>query len=93
MQVKEHGVSDSKHGMSPSTKLAWFAFIGVAGFYLWTEHQTHLFEYGLYGLILLCPLMHVFMHGGHGGHGGHSGHSDPVEGKHEQLERLPSEEK
>jgi hypothetical protein len=24
-----------------------------------------------YLLLLACPLMHVFMHGGHGGHGGH----------------------
>ena len=29
-----------------------------------------------YLLILLCPLMHIFMHRGHGGHGGHSGHGD-----------------
>jgi hypothetical protein len=24
-------------------------------------------------VMLLCPLMHVFMHRGHGGHGGHGG--------------------
>jgi hypothetical protein len=24
--------------------------------------------------LLLCPLMHMFMHGGHGGHGGRGGH-------------------
>ncbi len=24
------------------------------------------------GLLALCPLMMLFMHGGHGGHGGHS---------------------
>jgi hypothetical protein len=31
-------------------------------------------------LILACPLMHVFMHGGHGGHGGHGEHRDPGQG-------------
>jgi hypothetical protein len=23
-----------------------------------------------FAIFLLCPLMHLFMHGGHGGHGG-----------------------
>jgi hypothetical protein len=27
--------------------------------------------------LLLCPLMHVFMHGGHGGHGGHVDSESP----------------
>ena len=34
-----------------------------------------LLAYLPYGLFLLCPLMHLFMHrGGHGAHGGHGGH-------------------
>jgi hypothetical protein len=24
--------------------------------------------------VLICPLMHMFMHGGHGGHGNHGSH-------------------
>jgi hypothetical protein len=55
--------------------LACLVFIGVAAFYLFTEHTAHVFGYLPYALILLCPLMHVFMHGGHGGgsdeHAGH----------------------
>lgn len=27
-----------------------------------------------YLILLLCPLMHIFMHRGHGGHGGHGDH-------------------
>jgi hypothetical protein len=27
-------------------------------------------------LLLACPLLHLFMHGGHGGHGGHGAHGD-----------------
>ena len=30
--------------------------------------------------VLLCPLMHVFMHRGHGGRGGESGSHDPQGG-------------
>jgi hypothetical protein len=26
-------------------------------------------------LLLLCPIVHLFMHRGHGGHGGHHGHA------------------
>jgi hypothetical protein len=48
------------------TGLACLVFIGVAAFYLLTEHTAHVFGYWPYALFLLCPLMHVFMHGGHG---------------------------
>jgi hypothetical protein len=30
-------------------------------------------------LLLACPFMHMFMHGGHGGHGG--GHGHQADGK------------
>lgn len=30
----------------------------------------------LYGILFLCPLMHIFMHSGHGGHDHNNGHSD-----------------
>jgi hypothetical protein len=50
------------------------AFLIIAGILLWTEHLAHAFGYLPYLLILACPLMHLFMHGGHGGHGGHRHH-------------------
>ena len=53
------------------------AFLGIAAFYLVTEHTAHLFGVLPYLLLLLCPLLHLFMHGRHGkGHGGddHSKH-------------------
>lgn len=49
--------------------LALLAFLAIAGFYLVTEHTAHLWGYLPYALLLLCPLLHLFMHGGHGGHG------------------------
>jgi len=45
------------------------AFFAIGGFYLIAEHRAHLFGLLPYGLLLLCPLMHFFMHKGHG-HGG-----------------------
>jgi hypothetical protein len=54
--------------------IACLVFIGVAAFYLLTEHTAHVFGFLPYALILLCPLMHIFMHGGHGGGEGHAGH-------------------
>ena len=53
------------------TGLALVAFLAIAGFYLVTEHTAHVFGFLPYALLLLCPLLHLFMHGGHGGHGGH----------------------
>jgi DUF2933 family protein len=44
------------------------AFLIIVGILLWTEHLAHALGYLPYLLILACPLMHVFMHGGHGGH-------------------------
>jgi hypothetical protein len=78
MQTHDH----SAHGTSPeptTTKMSrrskWVfgGFAGVALFLLAFEHRAHLAGWlgWLPWLILLaCPLMHLFMHGGHG-HGGH----------------------
>lgn len=39
-------------------------------FFLVTEHTAHFFGMLPFGILLLCPLLHIFMHKGHGGHGG-----------------------
>lgn len=48
------------------------AFAIIAGYFLITEHEAHLYgwlsTYGIWLLLLACPLMHFFMHGGHGHH-------------------------
>lgn len=51
-------------------KIALFIFLAIAAFFLFTEHLAHLAGILPYLLLLACPLMHLFMHGGHGGHGG-----------------------
>lgn len=60
--------------------LALLGFLAVAGYFLWTEHEAHVktvVPYLPWLLVLACPLLHLFMHGGHGGHEGsesHEGH-------------------
>ncbi len=39
--------------------------LAVIGILLLTGHKTHLYGYLPFLLILACPLMHIFMHGGH----------------------------
>jgi len=61
-------------------KWIFIGFALIAGYFLITEHKAHLSgwlsAYGIWVLLLACPLMHLFMHGGHGGHEGHGGHRD-----------------
>lgn len=59
--------------LSSRATLVLIGFLVIGGFFLVTEHRAHLSPYLGYLpflLILACPLMHLFMHGGHGGHGG-----------------------
>ncbi|HAU0280048.1 DUF2933 domain-containing protein [Legionella pneumophila] len=57
---------------SPSGLMA-IIIIGIIGYYLIVEHGAHIASFlgasPLVLLVLLCPLMHLFMHRGHGGHG------------------------
>ena len=51
----------------------------VAMYFLLSEHRTHFLSALPFLLLLACPLMHMFMHGGHGEHGGR--HGDQAGGK------------
>ena len=57
------------------TTWVFIGFVAIAAYFLIAEHKAHLSEwlsaYGVWLLLLACPLLHIFMHGGHGGHGGH----------------------
>ena len=59
--------------------LGLLVFGAVAAYFLLSEHRAHFFGALPFLLLLACPLMHMFMHGGHGGHGG--GHGDHASGK------------
>lgn len=59
--------------------LVLIGFLVIAGVLLFTEHRAHVLGALVFLPLLLCPLMHLFMHGGHGSHGGHAAgsHSNP----------------
>ena len=71
---------DSSKASNSRTKWVFIGFLVIAGYFLVTEHRAHLSgwlsSYGIWLLLLACPLMHLFMHGGHGGHSGHGSHRD-----------------
>lgn len=62
--------------------------IAAVIFMLWEEHDAHILGALPYAILLLCPLMHVFMHGGHhgdghGGEGRRSGEHSSESGHHD----------
>ncbi len=64
-----HQHLSSQPGASSSRfKLVLYGFLAIAGFLLYYEHQAHIpGDYLLLGgLLLVCIIMHSFMHGGHG---------------------------
>lgn len=78
---------DMRHDEFQASKRSFFSsrgrivligFLAIVGFYLVTEHTAHLFGALPYLLVLACPLMHIFMHGGHG-HGGHGSRAGKAE--------------
>lgn len=52
------------------TGLVLLAFLGIAAFFLLSEHRAHFFGALPFLLLLLCPLLHLFHHGGHADHHG-----------------------
>lgn len=73
--------------MSPKG-LAAMGLIASVSYFLFMEHRQHLFEFLPFLIILLCPLMHIFMHGGHdhGGHGEQQDHEKESEAYKRGLE-------
>ncbi len=68
---------------------AFLVAAAVGGFYLFTEHQAHLFGFLPYLVLAACPLMHLFMHHGHH-HGSH--HHDQQAGKSSGDSHDPSKQ-
>ena len=69
----------SQRGRSRSFRigLVLLGFLVITGALLFTEHRAHVLGALIYIPLLLCPLMHFFMHGKHGGHGRHGGPDAP----------------
>jgi len=60
-----------RHGPDRA-KWALIGFLAVAGFFLFTEHRAHALGVLPFLLLALCPLLHLFGHGGHD-HGAEKG--------------------
>jgi len=78
-----HGDNEKQGGLLTSRwALVLLGFAVIAGALLFTEHRAHTLGALIWLPLLLCLLMHFFMHGGHGRHGGHGDH-----GSHGQDDR------
>lgn len=70
----EHDTHRQSNGLSWRAPLAFLGFAAIAAFFLLSEHRAHFIGILPLALLLLaCPLLHRFMHGGHGGHGDDDG--------------------
>lgn len=54
------------HSFRSTLWIAFCAFALIATFLLWEEHRAHFLGAVPYVLLMLCPLIHLFMHRGHG---------------------------
>jgi Protein of unknown function (DUF2933) len=63
--------------------LILLVFLGIAGFFLISEHRAHVFGVLPYLLLLACPLMHFFHRGHKHGprHGDRSGSPPPPDSR------------
>ena len=60
--------------------LGLLVFGAIAAYFLLSEHRAHFFGALPFLLLLACPLMHMFMHGGHGGGHGHRANGERTDG-------------
>lgn len=57
------------------TGIAAIFFFAAGAYFLLTEHTAHVVPYLPWLILLACPLMHIFHHGGHK-HGSQSQNDD-----------------
>ena len=73
-----HGEDPGPDRRDPTpSRAAWIFGIlaAAAAVFLLAEHRAHVLGILPWIVVLACPLMHIFMHGGHG-HGRHGHESD-----------------
>jgi hypothetical protein len=82
--VQSHRPAEKRDPRIFRAKWVLLGFLAIAAFFVIAEHRAHLsfllitehrghlsqlVYYLPFLLLLACPLMHLFMHGGHGKHG------------------------
>jgi hypothetical protein len=65
------------------TAIGFCLFAAIALFFQWEEHKAHVLGALPCALLLLCPIIHLFMHRGHGNHGQVGGHDAHAQHRHE----------
>lgn len=67
MKTHEYHHHTASQNESWLKRQRWVTYIalGILAYFLLVEHREHVFPFLPYLLILACPLMHIFMHGGH----------------------------
>lgn len=82
-----HGKNGIGDWILSRTGVATVVAIAILSFLIYTGHTAHLLGALPYLLILSCPLLHIFMHGGHGHHhGGQKPKSDDEEPSDQSLQ-------
>jgi hypothetical protein len=77
--------SQASSWLRSRTGIVLLAFLTIAAFFLVTEHAAHALGVLPFLLVLLCPLLHLFLHRKHGG--GHASHAERRPGRSEGGER------
>ena len=83
---------DNGNVLSSRAKWAFAVFAIIGGFFLVAEHWAHVLPYLPWLILLACPLMHTFMHGGHGSHDGDHGDGNRTRGDNRGSSRTKSED-
>jgi hypothetical protein len=67
----ESGDTTQRGFLASPAGIVLLGFLIIGGALLFTEHRAHVLGALVWLPLLLCPLMHVFMHRRHGSHGRH----------------------
>ncbi len=75
-------------GGNPLQRRAWLSLvlwtvIALVAYVVIIEHGNHVLDFLPYALLLVCPLMHVFMHRRHGHHA-HRHSAEPAKRRDEE---------
>lgn len=62
-----HSSSQEHSWLRPPGGLILLALLAIAAFFLLLEHRAHVVGVLPYVLFLLCPVLHLLLHGRHGG--------------------------
>lgn len=73
----EHGSGGNQSWLFSRTGIVTICVLAILGFLIYEGHGAHLLGLAPYLLLLVCPLMHIFMHGGHHHH--HHEEHNPAE--------------